>query len=96
MWARDGTLMEPGAKNAAEMESIDLLMHVPLHLTVELGACRMSIAEILKLGTGSIVELDRGANGPVDLLVNGRPIARGEIVAVEENFGLRIIELMTP
>ena len=75
-------------------ENIDLLMHVPLHLTVELGSCKMPVAEILKLGMGSIVELDRGADPPVDLLVNGRPIARGEIVAVEENFGLRIVELL--
>ena len=75
-------------------ENIDLLMHVPLHLTVELGSCKMPVAEILKLGMGSIVELDRGADHPVDLLVNGRPIARGEIVAVEENFGLRIVELL--
>ena len=68
-------------------------MHVPLHLTVELGSCKMPVAEILKLGTGSIVELDRAANAPVELLVNNRPIARGEIVAVDESFGLRITEL---
>jgi flagellar motor switch protein FliN/FliY len=56
----------------------------------------MSIAEVLKLGTGSIVELDRPVAHPVDLLVNERPIARGEIVAVDESFGLRITELMPP
>ncbi|HVR46234.1 MAG TPA: flagellar motor switch protein FliN [Candidatus Binatia bacterium] len=70
-----------------------VLMHVPLRLTVELGSATMSVAEILKLGTGSIVELDRAANHPVNLLANDRPIARGEIVAIEENFGLRITEL---
>lgn len=75
-------------------ENIGLLMHVPLRLTVELGACRMPVAEVLKLGTGSIVELDRAVSHPVDLLVNDRPIARGEIVAVEESFGLRITELL--
>jgi len=80
---------------AAEAENLGLLMHVPLHLTVELGSCKMSVAEILKLGTGSVVELDRAANAPVDLLVNNRPIARGEIVAVDESFGLRITELLT-
>ncbi len=68
-------------------------MHIPLRLTVELGSCTLSVAEILRLGTGSIVELDRAANHPVNLLVNNRPIARGEIVAIEENFGLRITEL---
>ena len=76
------------------MESV--LMQIPLQLTVELGSCKLSVAEILRLGTGSIVELDRSANQPVDLLVNDRPIARGEIVAIEENFGVRIIELLTP
>lgn len=55
----------------------------------------MSVAEILKLGTGSIVELDRAANAPVELLVNNKPIARGEIVAVDESFGLRITELFS-
>jgi flagellar motor switch protein FliN/FliY len=82
------------SKTMSDSENIALLMHIPLHLTVELGSCTMSVAEILKLGTGSIVELDRAANRPVNLLVNNRPIARGEIVAVEENFGLRITELL--
>ncbi|MGA8099034.1 MAG: flagellar motor switch protein FliN [Candidatus Cybelea sp.] len=75
-------------------EKIGLLLHVPLHLTVELGSAKMSIAEILKLGTGSIVELDRAVSHPVDLLVNDRPIARGEIVAIDESFALRITELL--
>jgi flagellar motor switch protein FliN len=83
-------------KKFGEAENIDLLLRVPLHLTVELGSCQLSVAEILKLGAGSVVELDRAANHPVDLLVNSRPIARGEIVAVEDNFGVRIIELLTP
>jgi flagellar motor switch protein FliN len=73
---------------------LGLLMHVPLRLSVEIGSCRISVAELMKLGTGSIVELDRAINHPVDLLVNDRPIARGEIVAVEESFGLQITELL--
>jgi flagellar motor switch protein FliN/FliY len=79
----------------AEPENFGLLLHVPLHLTVELGSCTMPVAEILKLGIGSVVELDRAANAPVELLVNSSPIARGEIVAVDESFGLRITELLT-
>lgn len=75
-------------------DAIALLLHVPLQLTVELGSCSMPVAEILKLGTGSVVELDRPANAPVDLLVNNRRIARGEIVAIDESFGLRITELI--
>jgi len=84
------------SRDFAEAQNIALLMQVPLHLTVALGRCKMSVAEVLKLGTGSIVELDRPVNHPVDLLVNDRPIARGEIVAVEESFGLRITELLAP
>jgi flagellar motor switch protein FliN/FliY len=79
------------ATGAANME---VLMHVPLHVTAELGACDMPVAEVLKLGTGSIVELDRLAGGPIDVLVNDKLIARGEIVAIDENFGVRITELI--
>jgi flagellar motor switch protein FliN len=85
----------PETVKSARSETLGLLMHVPLRLTVELGSCKMSVAEILKLGTGSIVELDRAANAPVELLVNNKPIARGEIVAVDESFGLRVTELLT-
>jgi flagellar motor switch protein FliN/FliY len=81
-------------KRSGEDEPGRLLMHVPLRVSIELGSCTMLISEILKLGTGSIVEVSRNANQPVDLLVNDRPIARGEIVAVEDNFGLRITELL--
>jgi flagellar motor switch protein FliN/FliY len=82
------------SKRFGELENIGLLMHVPLKLTVQIGSTSLSVAEVLKLGTGSIVELDRSVNHPVELLVNDRPIARGEIVAIEESFGLRITELI--
>ena len=71
------------------------LLNVPLELTVELGSVSLPVAEILKLGTGSVVELDRPVSAPVDLLVNDRKIARGEIVAVDERFALRITELVS-
>ena len=77
-----------------ELENVDLLLNVPLNLSVVVGTCTMSIGDILKLGTGSVVELDRDVTQPVDLLVNDRPIARGEIVAIDEAFGLRITELV--
>lgn len=74
--------------------NLDLLMSVPLKITAELGTCKMLVEDILKLGTGSIVELDRIAGGPVDLLVNDRLVARGEVVAIDEKFGVRVTELI--
>lgn len=73
--------------------AIDLLMHVPLQLTAQLGACRLSVAQVLELGNGSIVELDRAAADPVDLYLNDARIGCGEIVAVDDRFGVRIVEL---
>lgn len=77
-----------------QQQNLDLLMNVSLQVTAELGKCKMPVADILKLGTGSIVELDRLAGGPVDLLVNNKLVARGEVVAVDENFGVRVTELI--
>ncbi len=84
-------LIKSGAVDASNLE---VLMNVPLHVRAELGKCRMSVAEVLKLGTGSIIELDRLAGGPVDLLVNDKLVARGEVIAVDENFGVRVTELI--
>ncbi len=77
-----------------DQQNLDLLMNVSLQITAELGKCKMAVADILKLGTGSVVELDRLAGGPVDLLVNDKLVARGEVVAIDENFGIRITELI--
>jgi flagellar motor switch protein FliN/FliY len=75
-------------------KNLDMLMSVPLKITAELGTCKMLVEDILKLGTGSIVELDRIAGGPVDLLVNDKLVARGEVVAIDEKFGVRVTELI--
>jgi flagellar motor switch protein FliN/FliY len=69
------------------------LTEVTVELTVEVGRTRMSLGETMSLGQGSVVTLDRLADKPVDLLVNGRPIARGEVVVIDEQFGLRITEV---
>ncbi len=79
---------------APDGNNLDLLMNVPLTVTAELGTSKMLVRDILKLGTGSVVELDRLAGGPVDLLVNDRLVARGEVVAIDENFGVRVTELI--
>jgi flagellar motor switch protein FliN/FliY len=73
-----------------------LLMDVPLQVTVELGRTRMRIREVLDLAPGSIIELDRIAGEPVDVLVNGKQIARGEVVVINEEFGVRITEVAHP
>ena len=74
--------------------NLDLLLNVSLQVTAELGKAKMNVRDILKLGTGSVVELDRLAGGPVDLLVNDKLVARGEVVAIDDNFGVRITELI--
>ena len=65
-------------------------------MTVEVGRTRITLGQALALGPGSVVTLDRLADKPVDLLVNGRPIARGEVVVIDEEFGLRITEVVNP
>jgi flagellar motor switch protein FliN len=69
------------------------LHDVPVELTVEIGRTRMTIGETLSLGPGAIVSLNRLAGEPVDLLVNGTPIARGEVVVIDEEFGLRVTDV---
>jgi flagellar motor switch protein FliN/FliY len=73
---------------------LDLLRDVSMEVTVELGRTRMTVRELLSLSPGAVVELDRAAGSPADLLVNGTLIARGEIVVVDEDFGIRITEIL--
>ncbi len=80
----------------AEDHGLELLMDIPLEITVELGRVRMLVKDVVELGTGSIVEIDKLAGEPVDVMVNGRPVARGEVVVIEDNFGVRITEIVNP
>jgi flagellar motor switch protein FliN/FliY len=73
---------------------LERLYDVPVELAVEIGRTHMTIRETLALGPGSIVTLNRLAGEPVDLLVNGKPIARGEVVVLDEEFGLRVTEVL--
>ena len=77
-----------------DSRNLDLLMNVSLAVSAELGRCTMRVSDVLKLGKGSIVELDRLAGGPVDVLVNNRLVARGEGVAVDDRFGIRVTEVV--
>jgi flagellar motor switch protein FliN/FliY len=76
--------------------ALELLMDIPLEISVELGRVKMLIKDVVELGTGSIIEIDKAAGEPVDVMVNGRLVAKGEVVVIEDNFGVRITEILTP
>ncbi len=83
-------------EDAPLSRGMELIMDIPLDVTVELGRVRMLIRDVLDLASGSIIELDRVAGEPVDLLVNGRLVAKGEVVVIEDNFGIRLTEIVSP
>ena len=75
---------------------LDMVLDVPVELSVEIGRTTMTIRETLEIGPGAIIALQKMTGEPVDLLVNGRRIARGEVVAIDEEFGLRVTEVVPP
>jgi len=83
------------ASSSEEVGGLSLLMDIPLEIRVELGRVKMLVKDVVDLGTGSIVEIDKAAGEPVDVMVNGRLVARGEVVVIEDNFGVRITEILT-
>lgn len=87
--------MSTEAKPDSE-EGFELLLDVPLRVAVELGRTRMRIQELLELGQGSIIDLDRLAGEPVDILVNNHPIALGEIVVMNDRYAVRVVSINTP
>jgi flagellar motor switch protein FliN/FliY len=84
-----------GMVNAYQPENIDLIMDVPLEVTVELGRTQKSISDILDFSPGKIIELNKIAGEPIDVLVNGKYVAKGEVVVIEESFGVRITEIIS-
>ncbi len=87
----DGGTVRAGGESMADLRRLSA---VPVDLSVEIGRARMSVGETLELREGSVVTLDRMAGEPVDLLVNGTPIARGEVVVIDEQFGLRLTQVL--
>lgn len=87
---------EPVAVKETEPQNLDMLLDIPLQVTVELGRTKRSVKEILEMSSGSIIELDKLAGEPVDILVNNRLIANGEVVVIDENFGVRITDVLSP
>ena len=80
---------------AHDEHNLEFLMDVPLRLSAELGSCQMTMEELLELGVGSVIQLDKPANANVDVYVNQKLVARGEVVVAEENFGIRIKEVLS-
>lgn len=76
------------------MPTLEFLLDVPIKLTVELGSCQISMRDLLQLNVGSVVQLDKAANASVDLYVNQKLVARGEVVVVEDNFGIKLTEIL--
>jgi len=93
------SLQFPGLQSGmgtTEQGNIGLIMDVYMEMTVELGRTKKQIKEILGMGEGTIIELDKLAGEPVDILVNHKPIAKGEVVVIDENFGVRVTEILSP
>lgn len=87
-------LKAPGASSG--MNNLDFLLDVPLQVSVNIGNSRMLIKDLLQLGQGSIIELNKIAGEPMDVLVNDRLIARGEVVVVNDKFGVRLTDIISP
>ncbi|WP_102271449.1 flagellar motor switch phosphatase FliY [Cytobacillus massiliigabonensis] len=86
---------EPVHLQESESKNLNMLLDIPLQVTVELGRTKRSVKEILELSAGSIIELDKLAGEPVDILVNNRLIAQGEVVVIDENFGVRVTDIIS-
>lgn len=96
--AATAKIFEPLGSGAAANanQGLELILDIPVHLTVELGRTKISIRNLLQLAHGSVVELDGLAGEPMDVLVNGTLIAQGEVVVVNDKFGIRLTDIITP
>ncbi|MDL4861242.1 flagellar motor switch protein FliN [Halomonas elongata] len=83
-------------ENASMPRDLEMIMDIPVKLTVELGRTRLTIKQLLELAQGSVIELEGLAGEPMDILINGYLIAQGEVVVVEDKYGIRITEIITP
>lgn len=86
----------PGRLSTGEEQNLGLLLDIPLQVTVELGRTKKLIKEILEMTAGSIIQLDKLAGEPVDILVNNKLVAKGEVVVIDENFGVRVTDIISP
>ena len=84
------------ALNKLKVQNLDFILDIPLKVSVELGRARVVIKDLLQLGQGSVLELDKLAGEPLEVLVNGKLVARGEVVVVNEKFGIRLTDIISP
>ena len=90
------TNVEEKDQNSASVDNLRVLENIDVRLTVEVGSAELKIKELLRLNEGSVIELDRLAGDPLDILINGTMIAKGEVVMVGERFGIRFVEIVDP
>ena len=91
----DKALEEP-REGAPQIPNLDFIMDIPLQLTVELGRAKLLVREVLQLNQGSVVELTKLAGEPLDVFVNSKLVARGEAVVVNDKFGIRLLDIVSP
>lgn len=84
------------ALNKLKVQNLDFILDIPLKVTVELGRTSVVIEDLLQLGQGSVLELDKLAGEPLEILVNGKLVAKGEVVVVNEKFGIRLTDIISP
>lgn len=84
------------ALNKLKVQNLDFILDIPLKLSVELGRSEILIKDLLQLGQGSVLELDKLAGEPLEVLVNGKLVARGEVVVINEKFGIRLTDIVSP
>ena len=92
----DGEDMGKAAASTGETKSLDLILDIPLTVAVELGRSKMLINDLLQLGQGSVIELTKLVGEPLEVLVNQKLVARGEVVVVNEKFGVRLTDIVSP
>lgn len=94
--ALEALVPEPGSSEGNEDVNLDVILDIPVTLSMEIGRTRISIRNLLQLNQGSVVELDRLAGEPLDVMVNGTLVAHGEVVVVNERFGIRLTDVVSP
>lgn len=82
--------------NKLKVQNLDFILDIPLKVSVELGRTQIMVKDLLQLGQGSVLELDKLAGEPLEILVNGKLVARGEVVVVNEKFGIRLTDIISP